>query len=307
MNGRVYDYNLGRFMSVDPFIHGGSQGMNPYSYLMNNPMAGTDPSGYSPECNNTGSHIKGGGGSSTCLVTVNNEKKKQAPPDNVPEDNALPKGQKGNSSASLLETNSELEKATNDENTSENNSKGVLNGVTAYIGQQIGDAGAARDEYNKKLSSLAPDDSDGRSKIKQETRNKTPKLINDLIVKNRPSTGAKPGSGGTANRSNPKANKAASILKHSGRGLIVVNLSMNAVDVATSENTELALMRSAFGAIGGIGGGIAGAIGGSFIAPGPGTAVGGVSGAALGGAGGEWLGETVYDFFWGRREDSSSN
>lgn len=49
MNGRVYDYNLGRFMSVDPFLHGGSQGINPYSYIMNNPLAGTDPSGYKPE------------------------------------------------------------------------------------------------------------------------------------------------------------------------------------------------------------------------------------------------------------------
>lgn len=49
MNGRVYDYNLGRFMSVDPFVHGGSQGINPYSYIMNNPLAGTDPSGYEPE------------------------------------------------------------------------------------------------------------------------------------------------------------------------------------------------------------------------------------------------------------------
>ena len=50
MNGRVYDYNLGRFLSVDPFVHlqGGSQGINPYSYIMNNPMAGTDPSGYLP-------------------------------------------------------------------------------------------------------------------------------------------------------------------------------------------------------------------------------------------------------------------
>ncbi|WP_281282207.1 polymorphic toxin-type HINT domain-containing protein, partial [Aliikangiella marina] len=48
MNGRVYDYNLGRFMSVDPFIQepGNSQSMNPYSYGMNNPLAGTDPSGY---------------------------------------------------------------------------------------------------------------------------------------------------------------------------------------------------------------------------------------------------------------------
>ncbi|MCO7224749.1 fibronectin type III domain-containing protein [Pleionea sp. CnH1-48] len=48
MNGRVYDYNLGRFMSVDPFLQepGNSQSFNPYSYVLNNPMAGTDPSGY---------------------------------------------------------------------------------------------------------------------------------------------------------------------------------------------------------------------------------------------------------------------
>ena len=48
MNGRVYDYNLGRFMSVDPFIQapGNSQSINPYSYIMNNPLSGTDPTGY---------------------------------------------------------------------------------------------------------------------------------------------------------------------------------------------------------------------------------------------------------------------
>ena len=56
MNGRVYDYNLGRFLSVDPFIQapGNSQSMNPYSYIMNNPLSGTDPSGY---CS-TGTRIK---------------------------------------------------------------------------------------------------------------------------------------------------------------------------------------------------------------------------------------------------------
>jgi hypothetical protein len=48
MNGRGYDYNLGRFLSVDPIIQspGNSQSLNPYSYIMNNPLAGTDPSGY---------------------------------------------------------------------------------------------------------------------------------------------------------------------------------------------------------------------------------------------------------------------
>ncbi|RUO51061.1 hypothetical protein CWE21_00010 [Pseudidiomarina aquimaris] len=48
MNGRGYDYQLGRFLSVDPFIQApaNSQSHNPYSYIMNNPLAGTDPSGY---------------------------------------------------------------------------------------------------------------------------------------------------------------------------------------------------------------------------------------------------------------------
>ena len=56
MNGRAYDYNLGRFLSVDPFIQapGNSQSMNPYSYIMNNPLAGTDPSGYLCESDQSG-------------------------------------------------------------------------------------------------------------------------------------------------------------------------------------------------------------------------------------------------------------
>ncbi len=52
MNGRMYDYQLGRFLGVDPFIQAptNSQSMNPYSYIMNNPLSGTDPTGYSVTC-----------------------------------------------------------------------------------------------------------------------------------------------------------------------------------------------------------------------------------------------------------------
>jgi RHS repeat-associated protein len=48
MNGRVYDYRLGRFLSVDPIISNAanSQSINPYSYLGNNPLSGIDPTGY---------------------------------------------------------------------------------------------------------------------------------------------------------------------------------------------------------------------------------------------------------------------
>ena len=62
MNGRVYDYNMGRFMSVDPLIQSptSTQSINPYSYIMNNPLAGTDPTGYKSEVEEvvTGSRIK---------------------------------------------------------------------------------------------------------------------------------------------------------------------------------------------------------------------------------------------------------
>ncbi|NQZ12819.1 MAG: RHS repeat-associated core domain-containing protein, partial [Algicola sp.] len=48
MNGRAYDPELGRFLSVDPFISmpENGQSLNPYSYVMNNPLKYTDPSGY---------------------------------------------------------------------------------------------------------------------------------------------------------------------------------------------------------------------------------------------------------------------
>ena len=51
MNGRVYDYKLGRFLSVDPIISNpaNSQSINPYSYIGNNPLSGVDPTGYVEE------------------------------------------------------------------------------------------------------------------------------------------------------------------------------------------------------------------------------------------------------------------
>ncbi|MCW5548831.1 MAG: RHS repeat-associated core domain-containing protein [Opitutaceae bacterium] len=48
MNGRIYDPVLGRFLSADPFVDdaGDSQSYNRYSYVSNNPLGYTDPSGY---------------------------------------------------------------------------------------------------------------------------------------------------------------------------------------------------------------------------------------------------------------------
>jgi len=48
MNGRVYDPKLGRFVSADPFVQApaNTQSHNRYSYVLNNPLSYTGPSGY---------------------------------------------------------------------------------------------------------------------------------------------------------------------------------------------------------------------------------------------------------------------
>ena len=48
MNGRVYDPSIGRFASADPFVQApfNPQSLNRYSYVINNPLSLTDPTGY---------------------------------------------------------------------------------------------------------------------------------------------------------------------------------------------------------------------------------------------------------------------
>ncbi len=48
MNGRIYDSDLGRFLSPDPYVQVPeySQNFNRYSYVLNNPLSYTDPTGY---------------------------------------------------------------------------------------------------------------------------------------------------------------------------------------------------------------------------------------------------------------------
>ena len=48
MNGRVYDPVLGRFLSADPNVQStkSTQALNRYTYLNNNPLNATDPSGF---------------------------------------------------------------------------------------------------------------------------------------------------------------------------------------------------------------------------------------------------------------------
>src|SRR5205814_1588229 len=48
MNGRVYDPGIGRFLSADPFVQAPmvTQNFNRYSYVVNNPLSLSDPTGF---------------------------------------------------------------------------------------------------------------------------------------------------------------------------------------------------------------------------------------------------------------------
>jgi len=48
MKGRLYDPKVGRFLTTDPIVSHPAfgQSWNPYSYVLNNPLAFTDPSGF---------------------------------------------------------------------------------------------------------------------------------------------------------------------------------------------------------------------------------------------------------------------
>jgi RHS repeat-associated protein len=64
MNGRVYQPLLGRFISADPFVQDpfNSQSLNRYSYVFNNPLSFTDPSGFQargPDDNDVGGGLIG--------------------------------------------------------------------------------------------------------------------------------------------------------------------------------------------------------------------------------------------------------
>lgn len=75
MVGRVEDAVIGRFMSADPYVTDpeNSQDWNPYSYVYNNPMTYTDPTGFHTNCHNDpeAPSCSGGGGAGSSAPPPN--------------------------------------------------------------------------------------------------------------------------------------------------------------------------------------------------------------------------------------------
>lgn len=73
MDGRMYDPVLGRFLSADPFVQAPdyTQGLNRYSYCLNNPLSLIDPSGYSWLSDNWKSLVSAAVGIAVGVLTGN--------------------------------------------------------------------------------------------------------------------------------------------------------------------------------------------------------------------------------------------
>jgi uncharacterized protein RhaS with RHS repeats len=161
-----------------------------------------------------------------------------------------------------------------------------------------------RADLSKKVSALSIDDKVARTKLKMEARRATPPEVRSVLEAVRPGVAPKPGSGGTANRTNAAADKLGVNLGRFGKGLGVLGLGLAANDVYNAENKTKAVVANTGAVAGGAVGGTLGAIGTGaavgFFGGGPvGAAVGAVAGALggsfVGGNAGYSAGEYGYD------------
>ena len=298
MNGRAYDYNLGRFLSVDPFIQepGNSQSMNPYSYIMNNPLAGTDPSGYlrvcdtfivcSPEQHLDKNYNKpirlygsSDNGKKSEQGTKSNSEESGSPEDIGTQENLDVfdvefnyDEETGELLVSFTGGTEEVVSLINNEQTLANETHTSVAGGIIGLGRELDDTGKHRLDYEKKAKSLSKDDVEGRKQLKSENRKGLTglgKAFTEQIDSQRKKTNHV-NNMRNATKTNPKVNLQARIMSYVGKGFKVVGYGYATYQIATDT------IDVNFKTMAKIGAGIAGAYQGSK------------QGAKIGARGGPW-------------------
>ena len=167
--------------------------------------------------------------------------------------------------------------------------------ATAVAAREGIGAERARFQYRDSTGKLAPNDSAGRSAAKASARAATPPITRGVVEGLRPGLGPKPGSGGTANRTNIGADKLAGRLGTAGRVAGVAGVAIGVARVATSDNPGQEAARVGGGMAGAIAGGEAGAFVGALAGP-WGAAAGGIAGGLVGGFAGEKAVDELLDW-----------
>jgi hypothetical protein len=184
-------------------------------------------------------------------------------------------------------------------------------GATAYLGENLIRNDQVRTKYVDEVRQLERTDP-RRSELKEKYRKPTPAPQRRIVEAGRPSRGAPAGSGGTANRSNPKVNAMVKAGGRLGRASVATSLGLGAVEIARSENRPRAAAGVAGSTAGGVAGGIAGAEAGGAVGllGGPwgavGAVVGGLLGSIFGGVAGDEVGTRGYDIATGRQNRTAT-
>ncbi|MCG7909376.1 MAG: hypothetical protein JAY82_06330 [Candidatus Thiodiazotropha taylori] len=162
-----------------------------------------------------------------------------------------------------------------------------LQGLSALAAREGIAAEQARNGYNAAVSHLDPKDVQSRTAAKASARATTPPATRAVIEATRPELGPKPGSVGSANKTNIGANQLAGRLGNIGRGFAVAGVALGAARIATADNKAEEAARVAGSALSGIAAGALvgaklGALGANPITIGAGAVIGGIVGGIAG-------------------------
>ncbi len=313
MNGRVYDYRLGRFLSVDPFISNplSSQAINPYSYIGNNPLSGTDPTGYMPKGNQAYQPgIKG----------VDPTREGWSPP-NWSGDQPIATPAAAGSDQNTTAGQAVIAASRSNGNGTatprpgsaphDTGSPGQLaQGAAISTGTQAASDAAVRARYEEAASKLDQNDptaSQQRRLLRTEARGQTSPAGAVIAEEMRPA-GEAPRPGGRVATTNSTVNSTMDVAGKAGAVLMVVGAGVTVYNIASAPEGQTARVAAqeggawagalSFGAAGGGMGAKAGAgVGVWFGGAGavPGAAIGGFVGSIVGGAYGAYLGRQAAD------------